>query len=271
MAFGAGYKVSAVLEKDKERRANKKRKHEGDKKSPHLNLDASPLLTVPPSNPPASGDFPSSTNVSVQSGAIPATAPHPGGWSDVLEDWLVRGVQHIGNMDDLAITDELSSSSPESLQSPVSLPPPEEYTAPPPIHRALSESVVPPTSHSIHSLVTAIDSPFSRPAILHQHSMSRPTPWLKHSEITGRNSPPVANRSMSPSDSISSHRGPYELAVKERMMGVYLAVYVHRACLPLVRGSDKHAVAAGLIGGRVGNKGGGTCFSYGAVRCVLFV
>ncbi|KDQ57260.1 hypothetical protein JAAARDRAFT_79029 [Jaapia argillacea MUCL 33604] len=51
-------------------------------------------------------------------------------------------------------------------------------------------------------------------------------------------------------------KGLYELAAKERMMGIYLAVYVHRDIKSLVRGTSKSSVAAGLIGGRVGNKGG---------------
>ena len=54
-----------------------------------------------------------------------------------------------------------------------------------------------------------------------------------------------------------AHRlGPYELITKERMMGLYLAVYVHRDSRDLVHGHSKSAVTAGLIGGRLGNKGG---------------
>ncbi|KZT29956.1 DNase I-like protein, partial [Neolentinus lepideus HHB14362 ss-1] len=51
-------------------------------------------------------------------------------------------------------------------------------------------------------------------------------------------------------------KGPYELVAKERLMGIYLAVYAHRDVKPLVKGSSKSVVTAGLIGGRVGNKGG---------------
>ncbi|KAI0073686.1 hypothetical protein K474DRAFT_170948 [Panus rudis PR-1116 ss-1] len=51
-------------------------------------------------------------------------------------------------------------------------------------------------------------------------------------------------------------KGPYELLVKERMMGLYLAVFVHRDVKNLVRGTSKSAVTTGLIGGRLGNKGG---------------
>lgn len=51
-------------------------------------------------------------------------------------------------------------------------------------------------------------------------------------------------------------KGPYELLTKERLMGIYLAVFIKRDIKHLVRGTSKSAVTAGLIGGRVGNKGG---------------
>ncbi|KAI9440235.1 DNase I-like protein [Lactarius psammicola] len=54
---------------------------------------------------------------------------------------------------------------------------------------------------------------------------------------------------------VAGPKGPYEMLVKERMMGIYLAVFVHRDAKHLVRGTSKSAVTAGLIGGRVGNKG----------------
>ncbi|KAK0470028.1 inositol polyphosphate phosphatase [Desarmillaria tabescens] len=50
-------------------------------------------------------------------------------------------------------------------------------------------------------------------------------------------------------------KGPYQLLIKERMMGIYLAVYIHRDLKSHVDGTSKSAVTAGLIGGRVGNKG----------------
>ncbi|KAF8556183.1 DNase I-like protein [Imleria badia] len=53
-----------------------------------------------------------------------------------------------------------------------------------------------------------------------------------------------------------SEMGPYIPLVKERMMGLYLSVYIHRDLRDLVEGFSKSAVTAGLIGGRVGNKGG---------------
>jgi hypothetical protein len=51
-------------------------------------------------------------------------------------------------------------------------------------------------------------------------------------------------------------KGPYQLLVKERMMGIYLAVYVHRDVRSYIKGISKSVVTAGLIGGRLGNKGG---------------
>lgn len=53
-----------------------------------------------------------------------------------------------------------------------------------------------------------------------------------------------------------AQKGPYELLIKERLMGIYLAIFIKRECRNLVRGMSKDSVTAGLIGGRVGNKGG---------------
>lgn len=53
-----------------------------------------------------------------------------------------------------------------------------------------------------------------------------------------------------------ARKGPYQLLIKDRLMGIYMAVFIHRDLKPLVQGMSKSAVAAGLIGGRVGNKGG---------------
>ncbi|KAI5115634.1 hypothetical protein M0805_008636 [Coniferiporia weirii] len=62
--------------------------------------------------------------------------------------------------------------------------------------------------------------------------------------------------SASTSTSTEPSTGPYELLAKERLMGIYMAVFIYRDLKPLVRGVSKSAVTAGLIGGRVGNKGG---------------
>jgi len=50
--------------------------------------------------------------------------------------------------------------------------------------------------------------------------------------------------------------GPYELVIKERMLGCYTAVYVWRGCRDRVKGASRGHVKSGLLSGRVGNKGG---------------
>ncbi|TFK28188.1 DNase I-like protein [Coprinopsis marcescibilis] len=75
---------------------------------------------------------------------------------------------------------------------------------------------------------------------------------------------PVLKRALSLKESSNHHSklsggqqpGPYQLLAKERLMGIYLAIYVHKDLKPFVKGISKSAVTAGLIGGRVGNKGG---------------
>jgi hypothetical protein len=48
----------------------------------------------------------------------------------------------------------------------------------------------------------------------------------------------------------------YVHLTKQRLMGMYLSVYVHKDVRHLVSGIDKDFVTAGLAGGRLGNKGG---------------
>lgn len=50
-------------------------------------------------------------------------------------------------------------------------------------------------------------------------------------------------------------RGPYVLVEKARLMGIYLAVFCARECETLIEGVSVGRVTAGLIGGRLGNKG----------------
>jgi hypothetical protein len=56
--------------------------------------------------------------------------------------------------------------------------------------------------------------------------------------------------------SARSITGPYHFLVKERLLGLYLAIFVHRDCKDWVKGYDHDYVPAGLAGGRIGNKGG---------------
>lgn len=50
--------------------------------------------------------------------------------------------------------------------------------------------------------------------------------------------------------------GPYQFLMKERLLGLYVAIFVHKDCQHFVEGHDKDYVPAGLVGGRMGNKGG---------------
>lgn len=49
--------------------------------------------------------------------------------------------------------------------------------------------------------------------------------------------------------------GPYQFLVKERLLGLYLAIFVHKDCVSWVEGYDHDFVPTGLMGGRMGNKG----------------
>lgn len=50
--------------------------------------------------------------------------------------------------------------------------------------------------------------------------------------------------------------GPYVNVAKERLLGLYISVFVYKGCEHLVEGVDKDFVTTGLAGGRFGNKGG---------------
>ncbi|EJT46292.1 hypothetical protein A1Q1_05121 [Trichosporon asahii var. asahii CBS 2479] len=50
--------------------------------------------------------------------------------------------------------------------------------------------------------------------------------------------------------------GPYVNIIKERLLGMYMSVFVYKGCKHLLEGCDKSYVTAGLAGGRIGNKGG---------------
>ena len=53
---------------------------------------------------------------------------------------------------------------------------------------------------------------------------------------------------------VQEGRGTYELLVKERLLGIYLSVYVWKGCRQLVRSTSTSYVTTGLVGGRFGNK-----------------
>ncbi|KAF7424338.1 hypothetical protein PC9H_009645 [Pleurotus ostreatus] len=85
------------------------------------------------------------------------------------------------------------------------------------------------------------------------------TAMVEHWLCNGGGSPIAAPRCESPTSSTTSghiRKGPYTMLIKQRLMGLYIAVYIHRDVRSSVKGASKSYVKAGLIGGRVGNKGG---------------
>lgn len=95
-----------------------------------------------------------------------------------------------------------------------------------------------------------------------------PSSLASHAAETGQNQKLPEKASADP---IPKALGPYELVIKERMMGCYMAVYVWRGCKDRVRGASRSHVKSGLLAGRVGNKGGvGISLKLGTTR-LLFV
>ncbi|KAE9401461.1 DNase I-like protein [Gymnopus androsaceus JB14] len=84
--------------------------------------------------------------------------------------------------------------------------------------------------------------------------------WLCHGGSIRTTSPATseisAPKPLSPRTATREKKGPYTLVCKDRLLGIYLAMYVHRDLLPLVESTSKAFVPAGLLGGRWGNKGG---------------
>ncbi|KAG8927387.1 hypothetical protein FRC01_007549 [Tulasnella sp. 417] len=154
---------------------------------------------------------------------------HPVGWSAILEDWFCNGVGR------------LPGAKPE-LTSELSLP----------LHP--SEIPLPKTptlkpSHAITEVPREINlvSPV-RSATPDSNKGAEPN-------ITWQlppNADPVAEQAAASKNQV----GPYVLHAKERLMAIALYIFVHRDVQHLVTGTSKSAVTAGLIGGRIGNKGG---------------
>ncbi|SCV67954.1 BQ2448_75 [Microbotryum intermedium] len=106
----------------------------------------------------------------------------------------------------------------------------------------------------------------------HSHSISHDavSPPLHHEETQLRTEPAAstlandehageAHDRVSPTHAMQrfkTGRGPYVLVEKERLLGIYCAVFVARSCDDLVKGTSRGRVTAGLMGGRLGNKGG---------------
>lgn len=193
----------------------------------------------------------------ISSTSLALSAPHPGGWSSLLENWFSRGVgcPEAGGLSviepDRPLPPPVGTTSGTSLvlsdpfegdgasshtgkshingnvngngfangsMSPYSLSVPEKPSTPvPPSSSSPSPSPSPsgqkePGHHRKKSM--------SKPGFYRAITPLSPSHWHLHEAVVG-----------------SQRLGPYELAHKERMMGIYLAVYVHRDVRHLVRGA----------------------------------
>ncbi|GAA5918809.1 hypothetical protein JCM6882_006354 [Rhodosporidiobolus microsporus] len=127
------------------------------------------------------------------------------------------------------------SSPPHPAAPSADSPPPPPHSQ----HSSPSSAPAPPPSLSARARATSLSAPASRaPSALSTHPPA--------SSAAGARQPRQRRRP----------RGPYILVEKERLLGIYCAVFVARCCEDLVEGVSKGRVTAGLIGGRVGNKGG---------------
>ncbi|BGO88426.1 hypothetical protein NBRC10512_006991 [Rhodotorula toruloides] len=163
------------------------------------------------------------------------------GWTSMLEKYLCGGCSHD--------SDSESSSSDEAE---VASPARSGIAGEEEVEEVLDPTSRPTTDNSAPS--TDTDDP--------SRSTSADTASLTSSHLAPSRSSNSSNR---------KPRGPYVLVEKERLMGIYCAVFVARCCEDLIEGVSKGRVTAGLIGGRLGNKGGvGISLNFASTR-LLFV
>lgn len=81
------------------------------------------------------------------------------------------------------------------------------------------------------------------------------TSILEESLCTGGQSSEIQETSSLHSNTTTSKHGPYVLVEKERLMGLFIAIFVSSNCNSLVAAVSKAKISAGLLGGRIGNKG----------------
>lgn len=204
MGLGAGFKVSDWREKEKERLANwKKEKDNWDTKSED-GEGGKPMLKIVPPDTPMDLPAPLAHTPFLKSGHLGGFAsPGPltsshGNWSATLYDWFCRGPGHS------------ESGKPG----------------------ASSSSYFPPLSPKPNGGFRSPKSPTFESARMARDDTNLAAP--QDDEHLRPSSPSGASFSTLNSSQV----GPYELLIKERMMGIYLTVFVHRDILPLVQGDE---------------------------------
>lgn len=148
--------------------------------------------------------------------------------------------------------------SPSSLLKPISIP--GSGSLPIPTHPQANGSHVPPSSISHRSMLgQSVDTSSAsfvtadeRPILIRSPSGRElgKSPAIFDSPIGMDDPAPVKRWYRQPG------AGPYVNVAKERLLGLYISVFVYKGCEHLVEGVDKDFVTTGLAGGRFGNKGG---------------
>ncbi|WRT67003.1 uncharacterized protein IL334_003969 [Kwoniella shivajii] len=204
----------------------------------------------------------------------PAVAPK--GWSQMLDDYFCGPNARTSE----PIPSSYDSSSPVPRDTPfLPHPPPSALPAPPSLLRSVSAPITPVASPITipprvpamitSNLTTLSPSPLVRSRSSFDSSSSSSAAdgdesFLMMQADHGMQSsspkrkierPEIVIPNEEPSQT-NSGNGSYVHVVKERLLGMYLTVYVYKGCEHLIQGMDKDLVTAGLAGGRVGNKGG---------------
>ncbi|TIC16963.1 DNase I-like protein [Wallemia mellicola] len=150
------------------------------------------------------------------------------GWSGILEQWFCHGAG--------------TCQSPNIPPTPTEPIVNESLLSPPPMgDRKLS-------STSVGSSTGMQPSSSANSATSQSQQAARPPMIKRHLSKSSR-----FEKDLSKQTNFNS--GPYELLLKERLMGIYIAVFVFKGCRHLVENSSTAVVPAGLLGGRLGNKG----------------
>ncbi|KAG8908354.1 hypothetical protein FRB99_007281 [Tulasnella sp. 403] len=154
--------------------------------------------------------------------------PAPVGWSSILEDWFCNGAGAAPSAKP-AVASEVSlpSTTPSDPNA-------DNHTTPGAPGQDSAQETGAPVRSSTPDTGKAVET----------NAAWRAPP-------NGEAAPSIASAPQS-----QDTRGPYLLHAKERLMAISLYIFIHRDIQHLVQGTSKSTVTAGLIGGRLGNKGG---------------
>ena len=207
LGLAANFKHKDARDRDKDKEKHQEKDREKDKLkdkdilhhilSKHLKHDHAAQSRAPDSPP---------NDIALETPFLHGPVP-TSGWSAVLEDWFSNGVGSLHNvMPVVAGT---------------------IYDLVPKVTSTIRSSNISLVNGDAHATG---DAP-SESASLPNHDLQNTIDvnWKPYNpSVTGSDSSPISD--------LRARMGPYELLVKERLMGIYTAVYVHRDVRSLVRG-----------------------------------